>query len=427
MKELLKKYYQSQFSRNVAVMFTGNAISLVIPLLLAPLITRLYAPADFAGYELFARMVVLISVLGALRYDFAIIIPPSEEESNGVIKLCIKVLFIITLLSGVVVIPLRYHLATWLDNDDIAALTWYVPPAVFLTGILIIFGQYLNRSGQFKLHSSNKVLATAGKHISTYLLGFRMPTALGMVLGHIAGLLAPVLALLTSARLRSMLRSLPANGYSSRKIALKYKEFPLYNSVHSFYDEAQKLVLFAIISAYYGDYVLGLFGFTIRYLRIPVQVFAGSLSQVLMPRLANDLNKGLNIRPAVLKIMGMLAAVGMVPFSLLVFFGESLFAFVFDSQWSEAGIYAAIAAPWLFFNFVVSPVSLIPAILGQQRTFLIFSLLFTLITLLGSFILGSADATIYSVLFFITGMGVVMEIFLAIWFLRIANRGRNNN
>jgi O-antigen/teichoic acid export membrane protein len=146
-----------------------------------------------------------------------------------------------------------------------------------------------------------------------------------------------------------------------------------------------------------------------------------------MPRLANDLNKGLNIRPAVLKIMGMLAAVGMVPFSLLVFFGESLFAFVFDSQWSEAGIYAAIAAPWLFFNFVVSPVSLIPAILGQQRTFLIFSLLFTLITLLGSFILGSADATIYSVLFFITGMGVVMEIFLAIWFLRIANRGRNNN
>ena len=60
---------------------------------------------------------------------------------------------------------------------------------------------------------------------------------------------------------------------------------------------------------------------------------------------------------------------------VLLIFGEDIFSFIFGVEWSQAGRYAAILAPWLFMNFIVSPLSMLPIVLERQKTFFIISLL----------------------------------------------------
>jgi O-antigen/teichoic acid export membrane protein len=424
-KQFRDQYFGSAFARNILVMFTGNGLSLILPFLLAPLITRLYSPQDFAGYELYARLIALVGVLSALRYEYAIILPKDDKDAESLVQLCFRILLVVTFLSALVFIPFRNELGVWLGNKDLPGLIWWVPPGIFLTGILAIMVQYGTRLSKFKLLATNKVIATTGNHFSKYLIGLRLPTAGGLVVGHLIGLIAPLIAMLTVKPLRQMFKKLVHSSDNMKAIALRYKEFPLINSSHAFYDEGQRAVLFFIISAYYGEYVFGLFAFTFRYLRIPMQVFGGSLGQVVMPRLASDLNAGISIKPKITRIMILLAAVGILPFGTLMVFGEDLFGFIFGSDWSEAGRYAAIMSPWLFFNFLVAPISHLPTVLSRQRNFFAISVLFTLVTIAGVFVLSQLDFSFYTLLKFMTAVGVLMDAYLAYWFLRIATLGRS--
>ncbi len=423
-KQIKDQYLGSAFAKNILVMFTGNGLSLILPFLLAPLITRLFSPQDFAGFELYAKLIALVSVLAALRYEYAIILPDDDKEAEGILVLSFRILILVTLTSAIVFIPFRNQLGVLLDNQDLPGLLWWLPPGILLTGFLGIMAQYITRVGLFKLLASNKVIATTGNHFSKYLIGLRFPTAAGLVIGHLIGLLAPVLAILAVRPLRQMIGRLRHNTQNIRAIASKYKEFPLVNSTHAFYDEGQKTVLLFMISAYYGEYVFGLFAFTFRYLRIPVQVFGSSLGQVVMPRLASDLNAGISIKPKITKIMALLAMVGILPFTTLMVFGQELFGVFFSSKWSEAGRYAAIMAPWLFFNFIVSPISLLPTVVERQRTFFAISVSFTVVTITGVFVLALLEFDFYTLLIFMTVIGALMDAFLAYWFLRIASLGR---
>jgi O-antigen/teichoic acid export membrane protein len=403
-------------------MVSGNSVSLILPFALAPFITRIYSPEDFAGYELFAAIVAMIATLGSLRYEYGIILPKTEEEADGVAKLSFRILISVTVLSALLLIPLRENLGRLSGSATLASLIWWVPPAVFFTGGVVILNQYLMRLEQFKVMATNKILATASNHGSKYLFGLALPSSLGLVLGHLAGMLIPFLSLFTRTQIRKLVRRLSSKQYDLKAIAKKYREFPLYNTPHAFYDEGHKTLLFFLISMAYGEALLGLFALTIRYLRIPVQVFGSSLSQVFMPRIVKDHTAGADIRPLVRRLMTGSALVGIIPFGLIILFGEPVFGFVFGAEWAESGRYASILAPWLFLNFITSPVSMIPTIVSRQGAFFALNVIFTIAALLLVFAIWKLGYSFTTAAYAYMAVNALLNFFMIFWFWHISRR-----
>jgi O-antigen/teichoic acid export membrane protein len=60
------------------------------------------------------------------------------------------------------------------------------------------------------------------------------------------------------------------------------------------------------------------------------------------------------------------AALGVVPFGLLLFFGPQLFSLVFGGSWREAGVYASILALPHFVGFIAGPVMPTLTVLERQ-------------------------------------------------------------
>jgi O-antigen/teichoic acid export membrane protein len=50
----------------------GGALAQALPLLLGPLLTRLFSPADFGHYHLFAAVAANLAVVACARYEFAL-------------------------------------------------------------------------------------------------------------------------------------------------------------------------------------------------------------------------------------------------------------------------------------------------------------------------------------------------------------------
>ncbi len=417
-----EKYVKSPFARNFAVMLSGNGLSLVIPFILAPFLTRLYSPEDFAGYELFVRFLLPLAAISCLRYELAIILPRKAEDATGLMKLCFRILFVVTFLSAIVFIPFRNFWSELSNNDSLSGLLWWLPVGVFFSGMLMILNNFMLRETMFRSLSVNKVWAVSSNHMSKYLFGLKWTNPLGLVSGHIFGAVAPVATLMTSRRIRTQLKKIRDNTSNLRELSRRYREFPLFNASHAFYDEANRAVLFLIISVYYGEITLGLFAITMRYVRIPVQVFGASLNQVFLPQLARDYNDRIDIRRRIKKIMLGNAVVGILPFSLLFFFGEEMFAFIFGAEWSMAGVYAQLIAPWLFFNFITSPVSMVPTIVTRQKTYFFLTVVATMSALILTGLLSNLDYSFTTVVIGISAIMASMDVFLIFWFVNIAGQ-----
>lgn len=72
---------KSSFNKNVLTLATGVSIGQAIPLLISPILTRIYSPEDFGILALFLSIATLISVISSGRYEQAIMLPDTDEEA----------------------------------------------------------------------------------------------------------------------------------------------------------------------------------------------------------------------------------------------------------------------------------------------------------------------------------------------------------
>ena len=110
-------------------------------------------------------------------------------------------------------------------------------------------------------------------------------------------------------------------------------------------------------------------------LKLPLTVIGGAIGQVYFQKIASKKNQGESIYEITIQTMRNLFFISIVPFSVLYFFGETLFSFVFGKEWALAGRYSEIMAPWLMMNLVVSPVSQLPVVLGKLKEFFFVGLI----------------------------------------------------
>ncbi|MDC1403686.1 hypothetical protein N8328_04705, partial [Crocinitomicaceae bacterium] len=139
-------------------------------------------------------------------------------------------------------------------------------------------------------------------------------------------------------------------------------------------------------------------------------------------------NRGEAVEPLLIQTMKTLIALSIVPFAILFFWGEPIFTFVFDAEWTLAGRLSEIMAVYMFFNFVISPISNLPIILNRQRAYLILGIVNTSIQL---FFLGLlpfwVDRSLENFESILWGMSIaqsVLLIYTSFLFIKFARNGR---
>ena len=86
--------------RATLTLLAGGALAQALPLLLGPWLTRLYTPAEFGVYHLFAAVAAMLAVVACGRYEFALPLATDEAEADALHSLALWLLVASTGISA---------------------------------------------------------------------------------------------------------------------------------------------------------------------------------------------------------------------------------------------------------------------------------------------------------------------------------------
>jgi O-antigen/teichoic acid export membrane protein len=328
-------------------LLAGGALAQALPLLLGPLLTRLYTPQEFGHYHLFIAVAANIAVVACARYEFALPLERDEGEALALRALCRWLLLAVTALSA-----LGAAAWAWTLGE-----TWplWLPATVFVLGALSLATLDATREQRFHALATGRVTQYGGAAAAQ--------AAAGASGAGLAGLIAA--PLLAGAATLVVLRWRWRGGWQLgwdrlRATALAHRQFPLLNTPHAFAGALQDTAAVALIAAWQGPAAAGFWGLTLRYLKAPATLVGGAVSQALYPKLAQSGDRAtLASRAATVRVMATLAAIALPIVLALVAFGPWAFEWAFGAPWREAGELARALAPYIGFHFIASPLAVV--------------------------------------------------------------------
>jgi O-antigen/teichoic acid export membrane protein len=354
---------KSNFTKKLLNLFTGTAISQVIPLMCSPLFSRIYKPADFGIFSIFIAISALLSVISTGRYSLAIMVEKDMEQRKqlfiGSFLICI--IFSLTVFICCVIIR-NYSIASFLSSIDNCIL---LAIGTFLLGANQLLGFWFNKSNQLKLVSYSKIFQGVSTGIGTLVFGYFKSDINGLMEGYIVGMLCANLFFLNE--LRKQFQNINFRLSEIKEVLKKHKEFPIYSMPGAFMDSVALQLPTLIVSYLFTKDIVGYWGFTIRLIQVPASLISFSLSQTLFQRFSEvkDLGK---IKTDIKKIVKGLGAF-IIPFVIIILLaGPFIFSKVFGNTWYSAGEYAQILILCFAIKFIITPISILFSAINRIKT-----------------------------------------------------------
>jgi len=336
--------------RATLTLLTGSVLAHALPLLLGPVLTRLYTPGDFGQYALWWAVATNLAVVACARYEFAL---PLEKNPRGaalLMALCARLLLAVTVASALLALMLHF----WQDM----ALAWCLPAGVLAIGATQWLTLWATRAQRYGLMSAARLVQYGGGAVLQVLLGLFKMGPVGLVVG-------PIVAGLSAAWL--LAQPAPQGGWWKmgrqplqrlKAMAARHRDFPLYNTPHAFIGALQDTLTLLLIAAWAGDAAAGFWALALRYLKAPATLLGGALSQALYPQLLQA-HSAAEARSLVRRSMLALALLATPLATVLLLWGPDLFIWIFGAQWGDAGTLARGLGLYIGLHFIASPLSVV--------------------------------------------------------------------
>ncbi len=369
------------FARNVATLASGAALAQLLPLLFAPLLTRLYTPADFGVLAVFVAWLSNLAVIATARFDMAVVLPAEDADAARLMRLSLVINTCLLLLCQLLFWPWHAAIAGLLRAPQLAPWLPWLPIGVWLAGCVAAWTAWNNRQRRYAANAQGRVAQSLGVSLLQLAAGWSGMAAAGLILSQLLGQL---LALLALARADLAHGCAWLRGHSRQQlhaVARRYREFPLVNTPHAFVVAFQDSLLLALLSALSGASVVGQYALVLRVLKLPAALVGQAVAQVVFRDLAEAAGQGQRLSGLLKRALLILTLLSLLPFGLLAMWGGPLFALVFGPQWLGAGEIAAVLTPYFAAAFVAGPAFMVPMVIGRQRASFLFVLLGVIVNL----------------------------------------------
>ena len=399
--------------RAVLKISAGTAAAQAITVAAAPIITRIFSPAEFGLYTVIASVAAIVAAVAPLRWDFAITLPDNERDAHSLTFLALASAFLVSLLSLILV----WSLSIWISElRDLWPWMLLMPLVALAQGVLKVLNQLAIRHQRYSAIATRALLrstAVVGTQIGLGLAGLRSG---GLVIGLALGNFVGILGLLRGAGFGSP-EGRAGRTFASVKVnAVHYRRFPLFLAPAALVNVLGTQLPVLLIAYFYGASVAGWFGLTQSAIALPVAVVGQAVAQVYLGELSVSLRKGRDDQRRLFdKVSVALGAVAALIFVLLVAVAPSLFPVVFGDSWANSGVYAAALAPGLAMQVLAVPTSQTLSLLGRQDLQLLWDIgrLLTSVGILAGLAVSGVGATTA-----VLALGLVNGLAYAVlWFL----------
>lgn len=367
------------FRKNVITVLAGAVGAQALPLLAAPLLTRMCTPVEMGAFSVWLGVLAVASIGATLRVDMAMILDHEERQQ----RICFGVVaYSATLVA--LAITLCAVAARALDMPAARAMSWF--------GLLTIgVGTWLSAYTQTTLAyaASHNLFGKAAKAKvwGTGTIVVSQLALLGAGLGGSALLAGQLIGLGIGLWAAWLLMSPPPARVGlrldaeQRKYLIKHQAFWRFSLPSSLLNALVGQLPLFMIGIKHGALAAGLFFLTQRVLNAPISLLAASILEVFKRQAVHEFQTLGNCRAVYRSTFKTLLLLASGPSLILFLFSPDLFSWVFGEAWRPAGEIAQILAPLYFLNFIASPLSYVFFVAGKQKVELVWQVALFLVTI----------------------------------------------
>jgi len=369
---MINRFIKNALLRDIMKIVSGTAGGRAILLITLPIVTRLYSPEDFKLLAVFAALVSTTSVIACLRMEVAVPFSDNDDDAANILAIALTstVSFALGLLALSLLAPMT--IAGWISTPDIAPYLWLVPLAVLLAGSYASLQSWVIRKRRFGIIARTRVgqaIIGAGTMLG---LGWFAFAPLGLLLGNTLTLGAGVVSLCAQSLRNDHTVIRNINLRRMHEMLVRNRRYPIFSTPEALANVAAIQFPILIIAATAGSEAGQLF-LAMQVMTVPMTLIGASVGQVYSSRAAEELRNG-TLHGFTKMIMIKLFLVGLAPMLLAAILAPFIVPIIFGAEWQRAGVLIAWISPWMLFQLVASPVSLVMALLERQQHMLILTL-----------------------------------------------------
>lgn len=316
------------------ILVGGNFLAQIINALFIPVSTRLYGPEDFKELSIFVSILMIISTVGGLRFDAAIVKSKNRQEADGLLTLAV----VSSLVIGAIVL-LALIAIQLLGIYELAYYYWLLPPLIVAIVAYNSFHKISNINSKFNKLAKSRVSQAVLGNATLSLWGWLIGTSFGLFLGYSLMYCAGIFILYSKVQLPKVV--------GLKKLFKKYVDYPKHSVTETLADVTGYQLPIALIGVYIVSNLAGYLFIAIKVMNLPITILARALSSFYVVKIREEKeNFRLDKSIAFCLIIGLLAL-----FSCSIIFHE-FSGLILGKDWDGFGNILFFLIPWFAMQFV---------------------------------------------------------------------------
>jgi O-antigen/teichoic acid export membrane protein len=401
---------------------SATILGQVLGIIVMPILSRLYTPADFGIYQLFCSLVALIASFSCLSYSSAINMPKKHEDAANIVILSLLLIIITSIVTTVFFFSFSGYIDQVLKTPGLSNYFFLLPLAIICNGFAFVLGYWLSRKEEFgTIAKANLISSISGKAVSVGS-GLQSPSPFGLIFGTIIND-ATILIFLLRKTATDFHYFKEVSFEKIRQLAYRYKKFPQYNLSANLVSSAAGQCTPFLLAYFFSPIIVGYYAMSFLIVNLPLKLVGNSFVNVFYQKICAEKNVTGNIKNIVKSVHTRLISIGMFGCLIVMIIGPELFTFVLGNQWYTAGVYAQILTPFFFVLFISVPLLSILNVMEKQNINLWFNL-YALLSNIFILIIGglSGDPIIFMLL--LSANSIVTWSWMNMYILKIVGVSR---
>jgi O-antigen/teichoic acid export membrane protein len=356
-------FKDSVFYKNILTLLKGSVLAQFIPLIVSPIITRLYSPRELGVLALFTSISVILGSIVNGRYEQALVLVKSEDEARHLTILSLLITCVFSFTFLIIFILFKPFLLGLFNESELGNWIYFIPLVVLSIGVYNTLNYYELRRKNFNSISKSEVYRSASFSSIQLSLPYLKSGLFGLIIGKIiSSLIAPFYLWKTSR-----FEVGKVNFSMLFLLAKRYIDFPKYTNLSILLNNLSVNAINLLIPVLYSTSLLGLYSLMYKVLATPFAFLGNTINQVFLEdavRQKNELGQAYKLTK---RMVLQLTFVSVIFFGTAYFIVEDFFAFVFGEDWRMSGVYAKYLIPFFMFKFIASPLTSIHTAFEKQK------------------------------------------------------------
>ncbi|NLN99062.1 MAG: oligosaccharide flippase family protein [Bacteroidales bacterium] len=363
--------FHSDYIRNISKVSIGVLIAQSLSILAAPILTRLYSPAEFGIFSVYVSVVLTIEVCACLRYEMTIVLAEKESNARCLFWLSSVIMTMASILVGVVVIAVYFIT----KNEIIPLIKWndlflLMPLSVFAISMVNVISLWCTRKKFFSIFAFIQAGLVIINNLLSILAGHYIAgEGRFLVYSQLASYV--IIMILSGLYIFYKDKSLLLFPSWRKLISLfiEYKRMALYNTPASIINIFSQRLPAYTFPISYGLPSVGYYDLVYRILKLPSQVVGNAIRNVFFQKASEDFKRSATFACSLQNNVNALVRISAFPFFIFGALSIWLFPILFGKEWADSGWYVLALLPWLMSSFIVVPISSAVSITAQDKAF----------------------------------------------------------